>query len=135
MRMEPRSCGSVVARQPKGARRTLHPPSEVFAPSAGTTGGEARLAAVRTLAELTTLRLGGAPARYLEGRDEAAIVPAVRAAGAAGEPLLVLAGGSNVVVADDGFPGTVVRILTAGIDGDGATLTVQAGEPWDPFVE
>jgi UDP-N-acetylmuramate dehydrogenase len=86
------------------------------------------------LRDLTTLRLGGPAGRYLEAGDEAAIVEAVRAADAAGEPLLVLAGGSNVVVADEGFPGTVLRIVTRGIAGDGATLDVAAGEPWDPFV-
>jgi UDP-N-acetylmuramate dehydrogenase len=52
--------------------------------------------------------------------------------------VLVLAGGSNVVVADDGFPGVVVQVLSAGVervDAPGAArLTVQAGEPWDPFV-
>ena len=92
----------------------------------------------RRLAELTTLRLGGPPRRLLEARSEDDVVAAVREADAAGEPLLVLAGGSNVVVADDGFPGTVLHIATDGItreDRDGsALLTVQAGEPWDPFV-
>jgi UDP-N-acetylmuramate dehydrogenase len=46
-------------------------------------------------------------------------------------PLLVLAGGSNVVVADEGFPGTVVLVATRGVTDD---LRVAAGEPWDPFV-
>jgi UDP-N-acetylmuramate dehydrogenase len=46
----------------------------------------------------------------------------------------VLAGGSNVVVADGGFPGTVVRVLTRGVELDGARLEVQAGEPWDELV-
>ena len=88
-----------------------------------------------TLAELTTLRLGGPPGRYVECSDEAAVVAAVRAADAAGEPLLVLAGGSNVVVADDGFPGTVVQVASRGVAGRrGGVLEVQAGEPWDPFV-
>src|SRR5689334_22469534 len=86
------------------------------------------------LRDLTTLRLGGPAGRYLEAGDEAAVVEAVRAADAAGEPLLVLAGGSNVVVADEGFPGTVLRIVTRGIAREGATLDVAAGEPWDPLV-
>jgi UDP-N-acetylmuramate dehydrogenase len=90
------------------------------------------------LADLTTLRLGGPAWRLVEARDEAALVGEVRRADRAGEPLLVLAGGSNVVVADDGFPGTVVRVATRGIaerDAAGAVaLEVQAGEPWDPFV-
>ena len=68
------------------------------------------------LSELTTLRLGGPPRRLVEARDEATLVGAVREADLAGEPLLVLAGGSNVVVADAGFPGTVVRVLTEGVD-------------------
>jgi UDP-N-acetylmuramate dehydrogenase len=86
------------------------------------------------LSDLTTLRLGGPPARYLEAATEQALVDAVTAADRAGEPLLVLAGGSNVVVADDGFAGTVVRVLTRGVVRDGAGLEVAAGEPWDPLV-
>ena len=91
------------------------------------------------LADLTTLRLGGPARRLVEAPDEAALVAEVRRADRAGDPLLLLAGGSNVVVADDGFPGTVVRIATRGIaetglaDG-GVALEVQAGEAWDPFV-
>jgi UDP-N-acetylmuramate dehydrogenase len=88
------------------------------------------------LSELTTLRLGGPAARMIEARAEADVVDAVEDADQKNEPLLVLAGGSNVVIADDGFPGTVIRILTTGIEDKGSgTLTVQAGEPWDPFVE
>jgi UDP-N-acetylmuramate dehydrogenase len=90
---------------------------------------------VRPLSELTTLRLGGPPARFVAAATEDEVVAAVREADAAGEPLLVLAGGSNVVVADDGFPGTVVHVVTRGVERDGATVGVQAGEPWDPFVE
>ncbi|MET0770661.1 MAG: UDP-N-acetylmuramate dehydrogenase [Solirubrobacteraceae bacterium] len=82
------------------------------------------------LSELTTLRLGGPPRRLVEARDEAAIVAAVREADDAGEPVLVVAGGSNLVVADAGFPGTVVRIASRGAEGG----TVAAGEEWDPFV-
>ena len=64
---------------------------------------------------------------------------AVRDADERREPLLVLGGGSNVVVADDGFPGTVVRVATRGIDitgeaGGQACLTVAAGENWDDVV-
>jgi UDP-N-acetylmuramate dehydrogenase len=86
------------------------------------------------LSELTTLRLGGPAARYAEASTEEALVQAVRAADEAGEPLLVLAGGSNVVAADEGFAGTVVRIATRGVARDGAALEVAAGEPWDPLV-
>jgi UDP-N-acetylmuramate dehydrogenase len=90
------------------------------------------------LAPYTTLRLGGSPSRLVTATDEAALVAAVAVADAAGEPLLVLGGGSNVVVADDGFPGTVVLVRTTGIeraDGGGkVVLTVAAGEDWDAFV-
>jgi UDP-N-acetylmuramate dehydrogenase len=47
----------------------------------------------------------------------------------------VLAGGSNVVVADEGVRGTVVRVLTRGVERQGASLVVAAGEPWDALVE
>lgn len=88
-----------------------------------------------TLAELTTLRLGGPPRRLLDAGTESALVAAVRGAD---DPILILAGGSNLVIADDGFPGTVVRIATRGIEqreeGGRVLLEVQAGEPWDPLV-
>jgi UDP-N-acetylmuramate dehydrogenase len=87
------------------------------------------------LSELTTLRLGGPARALVEAQSEAELLEAVR--GEAG-PLLLVAGGSNVVVADEGFPGTVVRVLTAGVEQrerDGRVeLTVQAGEEWEPLV-
>jgi UDP-N-acetylmuramate dehydrogenase len=87
------------------------------------------------LSELTTLRLGGPAQALVEARSEAELLDAVRRADG---PLLLVAGGSNLVVADDGFPGTVVRVLTAGVEErerDGLVeLTVQAGEEWEPFV-
>jgi UDP-N-acetylmuramate dehydrogenase len=91
------------------------------------------------LRDLTTLRLGGPAGRLVEAADEDAVVEAVRRADRATEPLLILAGGSNVVVADAGFPGTVLRIATRGLaereaPGGGVLLEVQAGEPWDPLV-
>src|SRR2546423_12670236 len=86
------------------------------------------------LAPLTTLRLGGPARRILEARTEADAIAAVREADAAGEPLLILAGGSNVVIADEGFPGTVVRLMTSGVERRGdAGLEVQAGEARGPL--
>jgi len=82
------------------------------------------------LSELTTLRLGGPAERYVEASTDDEVIEVVREA----EPLLILAGGSNLVVADGGFPGTVLRIATRGVRRDGATLEVAAGEPWDPLV-
>ncbi len=92
------------------------------------------------LADYTTLRLGGPARRLAEASTEAEVVALVRAADPRGEPLLVLGGGSNLVIADEGFPGTVIHIATKGIQraggrsGDGAGLTVAAGEDWDELV-
>ena len=91
------------------------------------------------LARHTTLRLGGAAGDWVEATGEDALLDAVRAADDAGTPLLLLAGGSNLVVADDGFPGAVVKVATRGVRVDqdacsGATVTVAAGEDWDAFV-
>src|SRR5689334_4742917 len=88
------------------------------------------------LAPLTTIRLGGPAKRLVEVHGEAEAIESVREADATGEPVLVLAGGSNVVIADEGFAGTVIRLLTSGVQHTGeAEIEVQAGEPWDPFVE
>jgi UDP-N-acetylmuramate dehydrogenase len=91
------------------------------------------------LAGYTTLRLGGPARRFVEAATEADLLFAVRKADKDGEPVLVLGGGSNVVVADDGFPGTVVHVATRGIEiGAGAaghvSVRVQAGEEWESFV-
>jgi UDP-N-acetylmuramate dehydrogenase len=87
----------------------------------------------------TTLRLGGPAARLAEMQTAEELVDAVRRADAAGEPLLVLGGGSNLVVSDDGFPGTVLRVGTTGITvreaGEDVLITVAAGENWDQLVE
>ncbi|HVU49330.1 MAG TPA: UDP-N-acetylmuramate dehydrogenase [Polyangia bacterium] len=90
------------------------------------------------LAPLTTLELGG-PARHLvEATDEATILEALAWAAARGVPAFVLGGGSNVVVADAGFPGLVVRVATRGrayeCAGGEVRLTAAAGEPWDGLV-
>ena len=92
-----------------------------------------------SLGAVTTLRLGG-PAGTLtvvSQPDEAVAV--VRTAHADREPVLVLAGGSNVVIGDAGFGGRVLLLRTRGvevIDRDAAAVTVRvaAGEPWDGFV-
>ena len=86
----------------------------------------------------TTLRLGG-PARQLVPASSAEeIVRVARAAYPSGAPVLVLAGGSNVVVGDGEFPGTVLLVRSTGITstvaGTSVKLTVEAGEPWDAVV-
>ena len=91
------------------------------------------------LADLTTLRLGGPAKAVLEATTEAELVDAVRVADEAADPMLLVAGGSNLVVADGGFAGTVIRVLTRGVTVDsdacsGAMVTIAAGEPWDDVV-
>jgi UDP-N-acetylmuramate dehydrogenase len=86
------------------------------------------------LSDVTTLRLGGPAARVVEASTAGEIVEAVRAGDAAGEPVLVVGGGSNLVVSDDGWPGVVVLIRSQGIDRSGGLVTVQAGVVWDDFV-
>ena len=106
---------------------------------------EAPPAVGELLSSFTTLRLGGPARELVHATTERAVVDAVRRADDSGTPLLVLAGGSNLVVGDEGFDGTVVRIETKGMDISGpdgtgaacggATVTVAAGEDWDAFVE
>jgi UDP-N-acetylmuramate dehydrogenase len=91
------------------------------------------------LADLTTLRLGGPATELVEVHDEAALVDAVRSADEAGTPVLVLGGGSNLVVADEGYAGRVVVVRTRGlgIEADtcgGALVEVASGENWDDVV-
>jgi UDP-N-acetylmuramate dehydrogenase len=93
------------------------------------------------LAGYTTLGLGGPAARFVEADDDDQVVATVRDADAVGEPVLVLGGGSNLVVADEGFPGTVVHLVTKGVritapaGADGAEVVVAAGEDWDALVD
>ena len=70
----------------------------------------------------TTLRVGGPARRWVEATTQDELVEAVSAADASGEPVLVLAGGSNVVIADEGFPGTVVHVQTSGVEREGSRL-------------
>lgn len=92
------------------------------------------------LSQLTTLRTGAAPTRLIEAHTTDELVGALREAWAAGEPLLVLGGGSNLFVGDDPFEGTVVRVRTQGIERlpsprpGFARLRVQAGHDWDELV-
>jgi UDP-N-acetylmuramate dehydrogenase len=92
------------------------------------------------LAELTTLRLGGPVTRLVTASSSDELVDAVRSCDAADESMLIVGGGSNLVAADDGWPGTAVLVRTSGIDwtevdgGRSIAVTVQAGVNWDSFV-
>lgn len=91
------------------------------------------------LADLTTLGLGGPAGRLVTAESADDIVSAVQEAARADEPLLVLGGGSNVVIGDVGFPGTVLLIRSSGVEvvgehGDEVSVRVAAGHPWDDCV-
>lgn len=93
-----------------------------------------------TFADLTTLRVGGPARQLVRATTEAELVDAVRTADAAGEPVLVLGGGSNLLVSDDGFDGVVVQDARTGVRVEaqdscgGASLSVVAGHSWDDLV-
>ena len=91
-----------------------------------------------SLAEYTTLRVGGTPNSLIVATSEAQIVEEVSQADAEGRSLLIIGSGSNLVVSDD-FAGDVLVIANKGIENDasacaGAWVTVQAGESLDDFV-
>jgi UDP-N-acetylmuramate dehydrogenase len=86
------------------------------------------------LATLTTLRVGGPAADLAAVHSTEELVSVVRAADLGHRPLLLLGGGSNVVVSDEGFPGLVVLIRTQGVAREGDRLRVAAGESWDSLV-
>ncbi|OIV39264.1 UDP-N-acetylenolpyruvoylglucosamine reductase [Mangrovactinospora gilvigrisea] len=89
------------------------------------------------LAPLTTLRCGGPARRLVEPETDAEVAEALADAERRGDPLLVLGGGSNLVVAESGFPGTVLRLATRGIEIDrsAGVLTAAAGERWTDVVD
>ena len=92
------------------------------------------------LAGLTTLRIGGPADKLVEVTTEADLIEAVRSADAADQPVLLLSGGSNVVIGDEGFRGTVIKVATTGIRVDaaacsGAMIHVAAVEYWDEVVQ
>ncbi len=90
------------------------------------------------LADLTTLRLGGPAARVAAAASEAEFVDLVRTADATGDPVLIVGGGSNLVVGDDGWPGLVVLVRSDHVDvaqhGEHVALRVDAGVRWDDLV-
>lgn len=92
------------------------------------------------LSEVTTLRLGGPAANLAIAASETELIDLVSTADALGEPVLLIAGGSNLVISDEGFAGRVVLVRTRGIEVEqdacsGATVTVAAGESFDELVQ
>ncbi|MGW7429274.1 UDP-N-acetylmuramate dehydrogenase [Streptomyces sp. NPDC054861] len=87
------------------------------------------------LAPLTTFRLGGPATRLVTATTDDEVIAAVRAADTDATPLLVIGGGSNLVIGDKGFDGTALRIATRGFHLDGTRLELAAGEVWTDAVE
>nr|WP_206315654.1 UDP-N-acetylmuramate dehydrogenase [Streptomyces sp. C1-2] len=83
---------------------------------------------------MTTFRLGGPVDRLVTATEDAEVIEVVREADASGTPLLLIGGGSNLVVGDKGFAGTALRLATRGIALDGNRLEVAAGEVWSDVV-
>ncbi|WP_190111603.1 UDP-N-acetylmuramate dehydrogenase [Streptomyces cinnamoneus] len=86
------------------------------------------------LAPLTTFRLGGPATRLITAVTDAEVIDAVREADETGTPLLIIGGGSNLVISDKGFEGTALRIATTGFALDGTRLELAAGENWSDAV-
>ena len=89
------------------------------------------------LSDYTSLRVGGPAKKFVDVSSEAEIIAAIEAAG--DSPILIMGGGTNILVSDSGFAGTVIHIsnnsLKSEVDAcSGATLTIGAGENWDEFV-
>ena len=90
------------------------------------------------LADYTTLKVGGPARKFIEVANEAEIIAALEEAG--DSPVLIMGSGSNLLISDNGFKGTVIRITNQEVQSEvdacsGATLTIGAGEDWDAFVE
>jgi UDP-N-acetylmuramate dehydrogenase len=93
------------------------------------------------LAPLTTLQVGGSARYFAEMRKEDDVREAAQFAKARDLPLFVLGGGSNLLVADSGWPGLVLKIAIGGITtppakdfGSAVLFSVGAGVTWDDFV-
>ncbi|GEE01292.1 UDP-N-acetylenolpyruvoylglucosamine reductase [Gordonia spumicola] len=92
----------------------------------------------QSLSAYTTLRLGGPARAVVECADTLSLVETVTRLDHAGEPVLLIGGGSNLVIGDDGFGGTAVIVRSTGIefgsDDDGPFVTAAAGTDWDELV-
>jgi UDP-N-acetylmuramate dehydrogenase len=92
-----------------------------------------------SLAQYTTLGVGGAARWFVETDNEEEVLAAVRFARARGVECFILGGGSNLLVSDEGFKGVVVRVaggeLAWAETGDGTvSITASAGTDWESVV-
>jgi UDP-N-acetylmuramate dehydrogenase len=117
------------------------PPWERATDDAWKRGTVASRSVPALLADLTTLRLGGPAKRMVTASTTEELVEAVGAADRVNDPVLVVGGGSNLVVADEGWPGLVVLVRTAAVKtvsvdgGDAVLVTAEAGVVWDSLVD
>lgn len=94
----------------------------------------------KLLRDHTTFRVGGPANAWVCAETETELIDAVKDCDSRGEPVLILGGGSNLLVSDAGFPGTVIEVATQGVQTEdvmacsGAFLNVAAGVAWDDFV-
>ena len=91
------------------------------------------------LSNFTTLKVGGPARKIVHAHAEDELIEFVKAADKAGEQVLILGAGSNLLISDAGFAGTVIRVESKGsaLDYDacsGGMIEVSAGEDWDKFV-
>ena len=91
------------------------------------------------LSNFTTLKVGGPAQKIVHAHTEDELVNFVKAADKSGEKILILGGGSNLLISDEGFAGTVIRVESKGnaLEFDacsGGMIEVSAGEDWDEFV-
>ncbi|WIK83844.1 UDP-N-acetylmuramate dehydrogenase [Pseudoglutamicibacter albus] len=113
--------------------------------------GQQQLSEITRLSDITTMGVGGPADCFIVARTREEILKAVQEADAAGTPLLIVGGGSNLVIADEGYRGTVLQIATHGITVGDSTVgedtataggavdgtvpvTIEAGHPWDEAV-
>ena len=95
---------------------------------------------MENLAQYTSLRVGGPAQKFIHATTEQELIEAVKNSDKSGEPVLIIGGGSNVLIGDQGFNGTVIRVETKGnsyqFDAcSGGMITVNSGENWDGFVQ
>ncbi|WFE52892.1 UDP-N-acetylmuramate dehydrogenase [Micromonospora sp. WMMD1155] len=87
-----------------------------------------------TFADLTTMRVGGPIGRLHTPETIPEVVDLLHETTAAGDPLLVMGGGSNLIVGDVGWDGTVIKTASSEFDIDGEVVTAAAGVEWDHLV-
>lgn len=87
------------------------------------------------LSELTTIKLGGKAKYFIECTSEDEIISALKYADENELRVFIMSGGSNVVFPDEGFDGLIIRINNKGVEFNGETVTVKAGEDWDDFIQ